>query len=361
MGECAICQDVLVDPVLAGDGYPYCRICIGKWAQGRREWTSPLTARVHYGDALLSPDYLRAGDAREALRARVKALPPWQRLQRTAEARFGAAPLCSPSECAELLKLNFRMSERPDAWPWLLEVCWRAERLSSFPSAGVLALCEREKQPVPLLQRCVWQRLLDLCADRYRDAASERRTLLACREHFVWRLAHCDAVWAPGCRVPLAKPLLLLREAWCEGGATEWRSRCGARFRISSRAPRFVCYSELEDAQLHLPRGQMQFYRSREPVPLRGERLHARRREPAADSDSETVDSSESENEDELSVLESPLRALPEGFQYLPRALPDACPSDEQGALARVNELLVLRMLKRSTAQQEQRSTRARK
>ena len=398
-GICAICQDAPNDPIMCSDGYCYCRICIAQWVGLRREWTSPLTGRVHYGPALLTPDFIRAGVARERLRGYVLTLEPWHRFTRTALARFGLGALCSPTACAAVLseptlEESLMAREASGGW-WLLhlELCWRTSNLSAFPAHALKNLMQWDRnENGPLIQRRVWEGLVAIAANRFYKTpdVANRNIAFACRQHFAWRLQQVDAVYVRANRAPGRAALLLLRESWADGagGLLLWRAVGGARLRVPVRPRAMTCSTELDDSELIPAHGETQWYGSRVPVSWRGGRLWTRRRgraEPpfpdhdgtedpstarATESTRSTTASSESDEDeftvssssssvppeeasllkllrgdDHLSVCEKALESLPDGFEYVPRVQDCDAAQDTNGTLAQVNEALVSGLL----------------
>jgi len=406
--ECPICKDVFNDPVMCADGFCYCRACVAAWVGYKRERTSPLTNRTHFGPALLTPDLIRAGSAKELRRAQVREMVGVERLLRTAFARFGLAPLCTAKDCADLVEdSSFLALARGGAagsryWLPYLELCWRAGRMDAFPADFVRHLCLHDRAGSGcLLQRHVICVLLTVLAMRYQASptiANQNATIL-CREHYKWRLEQVDAIYVPTGRAPGPNPHLLLRASLSSelGEVTTWKAKDGAVLHVPTAAPTNLCTTETAEVELVPKRGAATSYRSRAPVRLQGRRLWTRRRGPASppfpdysgsSPSAETVSSesaassSSSDTSDAeeaptpapthaaeppppppsppelsidaavreggtLSVWEVPLRALPDGFEYVCRVADSDCALDEGGALALANETLLTGLLQK--------------
>jgi len=360
---------------------------------GRRQWTSPLTNATHFGSALLTPDFLRAGACREFHQRAVRLLEdPWDRFLCTARARFGLHALCTASDCAELTGHSVVLARvRAESPLWstaLLEVCWRAGRLDAYPADLVVALCDKEQRSDggAFVQREVWGALLALSALRYLDAPCDSLSeiLIRCRAHYMWRLEQVDAVHVPSTRAPNGTPLLLLRASYvseAENANCLWADHAnGFKLRVPSLTDDTACLTECLHSVITSKSGAESHYRSRVAVGLSGPRLWIRRRLPHSvasfvarsnrgrddASISTTASSPTSDTEtdpdpepnaalggvnsarcwlDTLSILEKPALHLPEGFEYVSRVKDEDAAPDEEGALAHANEAIVTGVL----------------
>ena len=420
--ECPICRDVFNDPVMCADGFCYCRACVATWVGYRREWTSPLTNCTHFGPALLTPDLIRAGSAKGHLRAQVREMEGVERLLRTAFARFGLAPLCTAKDCADLIEDSTYLAlARAGAatnryWLPYLELCWRAGRMDAFPGDFVRHLCLHDRSGSEcFLQRHVICVLLSVLAMRYQSSptiANQNATILG-REHYKWRLEQVDAIYVPTGRAPGPNPHLLLRASLSSemGEVTTWKGKDGAVLHVPTAALTDLCTTETAEVELAPKRGSSTIYRSRAPVRLQGSRLWARRRGPASPpfpeysglspsaesvssessestASSSSSDTSEAEEEPApepahaaappppatpppelsidaavrdggaLSVWEVPLRALPDGFEYVCRVADSDSALDEGGTLALANETLLTGLLQKKGRRPETLPTR---
>lgn len=213
---CVICQDLYEDPVLAKDGFCYCRACIFQWTGRAESWRSPRSNEQCEGWPVLMRDVERACLAHQAKLARLRSLHP--------EASLGAAlglgregrPVALPSDCARLLELL------PGAEAYArLELAYRAGLLDRLSDEELLEACRRDRRCVrfPLLPGDVVEGLVSEAARRCRWGAGPK-ILARARRHFLWRASFTDAIEVPQERL---EPLGLRRyaglylRAWGQG------------------------------------------------------------------------------------------------------------------------------------------------
>lgn len=385
---CSICRDTFYDPVMAADGFCYCRNCIGVWVNGRWDWTSPLTNRLHSGPALLAPDLLRAGASLTHHREQFKQLSTLLMFQSSPYAFFGESPISTAEDCAVMLADKSVFSfvrQSPPIWTCvLLDVCWRANKLDKFPIDRMFDFCNYEKRSeIPLVQREVIRSMLEMQAARYKRSPSrrERAALLQCRSHFIWREQQVDAIYVPSGRVPTGNSLLMIRSArMCPLSLSHhlWTDASGASLSLPRLHPHMQCFSEASHCKINLPPSPTReiVYRSQCIVEPQGSALWRRRRQPPApsfpDSGSETSsapnpDSSDASSlmsteaslteatsttpessqqiRENLSIFEQAVWVVPQGFEYVPRVKTEHEAKDAHGTLARIDNILVTEMI----------------
>ena len=369
---------------MCSDGFCYCRECISEWVSGRREWTSPLTNRIHYGSALLARDLLRAGVSLEYHRSMIRTLSPIEQLKTIPCAFFGSVPLCTSEECASVLEdkhvLSFVRRESPRWHSAFLELCWRAKALERYPSDCVIEFCRFEQRSEgAFVQREVVRALLEACGLRYKTSPLRRlrAALMECRSHYIWRLQQVDAIFVPQERAPGNRSLLLVRNPYTQPSSdiSLWSSQSGACMSLPRLPAYKSCLQEPIQCNITLQSSCGATYRSHCRVDVEEKRLWRRRRGPpppcfpdssgdaasvassdsteaisvSSDALSSDTQSSESALEatppETITTHEEPVWILPEGFEYIPRVQHEDEIEDTSGTLAEIDHLLVSEMV----------------
>lgn len=210
---CAICREIFEDPVLARDGYAYCRACIVRWVDQLMTWSSPRTNERIEGMAVLRGDIERCCLAREArlqeLRHRIQNDDLGEALLCGASACYRSRPLLPPPECATLLARALTA----EAYGWeahpylLLELAWRGKALGQLLPRHLMTICryDRVAVQVPLLHMDVLAALAQEGARRLKSDDADDNALsavLTIKEHLAWRGSFTDAIVVPTHRVP---------------------------------------------------------------------------------------------------------------------------------------------------------------
>jgi len=386
---CPICREVFNDPIMISDGFCYCRDCISKWVDGCKQWTSPLTNRLHYGWALLTQDLLRAGASLEYHRRCLDALSPLERFKEVPFSFFGQTPLGTPEQCASLVHdktvLSFVRRDSPQWHPAFLDVCWRSKSLDKFPPDCVLTFCSFEKHSEQaFVQREVVRALLEAYGRIYRacPSAQNRAALLECRAHYIWRLQQLDAIYVPQGRAPGDCALLFTRAPYTSPSSnySYWSARSGACMSLPRLPAHKSCLQEPTqcDISLHsLQNSCGAIYRSQVCVEMDEKHLWRSRKGPAppcfpdsftdsisvastdsteatsVSSDTTSSDSQKSECVQAAAIPrnvtchEERVCALPEGFEYILRVKEEDEIEDSSGTLAEIDHILVAKMLGR--------------
>lgn len=381
----------------------YCRRCIAAWVADRREWRSPCTNERLCGNALLTPDRLRAGVAREQRRGALSGLPWTQAVLATATAQFGDEPLATREECARVAR-DPRL-QRIHKWGApaahvVLELCWRGGCVDAFPRSLVGTLCDSDRHgPYPFIQRGVLASLLRSCTRSYQvdhDTVNETATI-ACKEHYEWRLQQVDAVFVSPERRGAQYGGLYWRAALQDALCPRQLSLVGippAEMRVSLLKSGEACATEDLDTTITRENCKA-YFTSRLPVVLEGRAWLAARRGPApavfpdSSGEAEIVDSSDSDSSSgaevelagglelevassapvaegeapadapisgarraaaqlksaRLVVWERPLNALPRGFEYVPRVRDEDALRDTEQHISAANAALVTGLL----------------
>jgi len=206
---CAICRELFDDPVLARDGYAYCRLCIIRWAK-HSPWLSPRTNERIEGTCVLRSDIERGCLAREArlheLRERCRFDGLDEALALGATVRHLDRPLLPAPDCAQLL--GRALEAAGCGWephPYvLLELAWRGGALAQLPVEVFHRLCRQDRNGVrlPLLSKDVLVALATEGARRLETLSCEAAlaAVLAVKAHLVWRAGFGDAVEVPAHR-----------------------------------------------------------------------------------------------------------------------------------------------------------------
>lgn len=205
---CAICRETFDDPVLARDGYAYCRHCIVRWTERQMEWRSPRTNERLEGLGVLRGDVERCCLAREArlaeLRERCRDGDLAEALALGATTCHQGRTLLPSADCVELLTRALAA----EAYGWesdtylLLELAHRGGVLDALPASHFAEICRRDRTAVhiPLLGKEVLVALAQEAARRLRAGAQALEALLSVKAHLVWRAGFSDAVEVPAYR-----------------------------------------------------------------------------------------------------------------------------------------------------------------
>jgi len=315
---CIVCRELFDDPVLARDGFAYCRACIVRWVDGAQCWTSPRTNERFEGAPVLRGDVERTCRAREARLAELRSKDPEEAARLAAEAVWLGRPLAPPRDCARLLD--------GAASPYLkLELALRAGRLPQLDAEVLQELCrlDRAWSRAPLLEMGALAALLHEARRRVEAFEEPARLLLELRDHFSWRASFCDAVEVPECRTSHAAARGLYYRAW-----TQRDLRCvvflkpGARLTVPLRSNRARGVAEpqlLTQLELTPPGGPAALVgcfssEDREQLPV--DPVRAWRGAPPFPDSSGDSDEEEGPVPACASVFQRPLAHLPLHFLY---------------------------------------------
>jgi len=194
---CVICHELYKEPVLARDGFCYCRRCIICWVDSIDRWTSPLSNESFEGWPVLREDVERACLVQQARLDELTLLPADEALPRVLEETYNGRPAAPPDVCSRLLRQLACLTPHEE-----LELAYRAGALQDLSSQLIVDACARDRRcvRVPLLDMSV---VLELLREACRRCRSDRDSspLLEVREHFCWRSGFSDAVEIPFSRV----------------------------------------------------------------------------------------------------------------------------------------------------------------
>jgi hypothetical protein len=198
---CVICRDLYDQPVLARDGFAYCRACIVRWVGSSSCWTSPRSNERYEGRPTLRGDVERACLAREARLAELRAKSAREALTAVLEQLCCGRPLAPPAECRRLLRDLTDLNPHEE-----LELVFGAGSLRKLSAESLRQLCDLDRRCrlVPLLEMSVVTALLQEARRRCQEGgggAGARELLLRLRKHFLWRASFTDAVEVPASRV----------------------------------------------------------------------------------------------------------------------------------------------------------------
>ena len=194
---CVICHQLYKEPVLARDGFCYCRSCILSWVDSVDRWISPLSNEYFEGWPVLREDVERACLVQQARLDELRLLPADEALPLALEETYNGRPAAPPDVCSRLLSELACLTPHEE-----LELAHRAGLLENLSSERIVDVCARDRRcvRVPLLEMSV---VLALLREASRRCRSDRDSspLLEVREHFCWRSGFSDAVEIPASRV----------------------------------------------------------------------------------------------------------------------------------------------------------------
>ena len=213
-----ICREIYEDPVLARDGFPYCRGCIVRWAGDEFSWISPRTNERIEGRPVLHADAERSILARDAKLEELRCRPAGSALVAFLESSWQGKPMISPGDCRNLLaELSGSVSPYSE-----LELALRGGMLSLVDGEVLVEACRLDRVSVskPLLQMEVITTILREAAKRCRtrplsslaveclQGKQRRDDLRAVLSHFRWRCEHSDCLVLASNRSPADRRLV---------------------------------------------------------------------------------------------------------------------------------------------------------
>jgi len=364
---CSICREFFDDPVLARDGYAYCRSCIVRWTDRREEWLSPRTNERIEGHGVLRGDVERSCLARDArlkeLEERCESDSLCIVLTLAATARYQNRPLLPPSNCEELVMKCLAAEAygwEPDVY-LMLELAHRGGALSQLSIYHFASICRRDRWAVgiPLLRKDVLVSLALEGAKRlHNDADSYTADVLqTLKTHLIWRTSFSDGIEIPTSRTMHDAMAGLYLRDWQQPSPhhvsyTKWSTATqphGMASRLTVPLERQCMRGSAESPLMtklescEIPAFKSHYRSEVELVDIVNFDRHSRGSIPFPDSRGGDTDDEDSEDTiaQPLTILQNQILFLPRGFIYHIHCNDECHKDDIIRALSPVNEALL--------------------